>query len=290
MVDKTKNKGRARAGKSKTRFYLSLDAQPSENDQLLDGRHGVPALKPDDADRAMTSVTIDATANPGSYYLVACADDTDKVSESNEGDNCKGDGSQQVTVTYVNPEDADGDGVQNSTDNCPEDSNPDQLDADGDGKGDVCDACPNDANPGTAECPNLVDFCALYTPTTIMQTSGTVVTIYGRVGEPGIQTDASSANDPTIDSQVGYGPDGSNPETAGWVFVDAAANPGYTEGSPGYNASHDEHVGSFTAPGEYDTAYRFSLDDGASYAYCDTGAGSTDGYSAANAGQMTVTP
>jgi PKD repeat protein len=36
--------------------------------------------------------------------------------------------------------DADGDGVPNGQDNCPEQPNPDQADADGDGYGDVCDA------------------------------------------------------------------------------------------------------------------------------------------------------
>ena len=40
--------------------------------------------------------------------------------------------------------------------------------------------------------------------------------------EEGI-TDQSAANDPSIMSQVGYGPDGTNPETAsGWTFVTSA--------------------------------------------------------------------
>lgn len=38
--------------------------------------------------------------------------------------------------------DTDGDGVLDDTDNCPDDSNPDQLDTDGDGVGEVCDNCP----------------------------------------------------------------------------------------------------------------------------------------------------
>jgi hypothetical protein len=45
--------------------------------------------------------------------------------------------------------DSDGDGVEDSADNCPEDTNPDQANADGDVRGDVCDNCPNVFNnPG----------------------------------------------------------------------------------------------------------------------------------------------
>ncbi len=51
------------------------------------------------------------------------------------------------------PNDRDGDGIPNATDNCPMDANPDQLDSDDDKKGDVCDECPNDANPGDLRCP-----------------------------------------------------------------------------------------------------------------------------------------
>jgi hypothetical protein len=79
------------------------------------------------------------------------------------------------------------------------------------------------------------------------------------------------------------------------VFSTAGPNLGYTIGSPNFEAANDEHVGSFTAPSAagspYDFAYRFSLDGGAHYVYCDTGiAGSSDGYSPANAGQLTVNP
>jgi hypothetical protein len=47
----------------------------------------------------------------------------------------------------VGPEadpDADGDGVPDSGDNCPDDTNPEQADEDADELGDVCDACPGD--------------------------------------------------------------------------------------------------------------------------------------------------
>jgi len=46
------------------------------------------------------------------------------------------------------PSDFDGDGEDDSTDNCPFDANPVQADADADGDGDVCDNCPFDVNSG----------------------------------------------------------------------------------------------------------------------------------------------
>jgi hypothetical protein len=54
------------------------------------------------------------------------------------------------------PNDRDGDGVLNTTDNCPDLSNPTQADADSDMKGDACDACPMVANPGSAACPATI--------------------------------------------------------------------------------------------------------------------------------------
>jgi hypothetical protein len=43
--------------------------------------------------------------------------------------------------------DADGDGIFDLYDTCPDVANPDQLDSDGDGVGDACDNCPDVFNP-----------------------------------------------------------------------------------------------------------------------------------------------
>jgi hypothetical protein len=46
--------------------------------------------------------------------------------------------------------DADGDGVPNAFDDCPDRADPDQLDGDRDGVGDACDNCAEAANPDQA--------------------------------------------------------------------------------------------------------------------------------------------
>jgi hypothetical protein len=58
--------------------------------------------------------------------------------------------------------DDDGDGVEDTVDNCPDVSNADQADADADGFGDACDNCPRDPNPGQEDGfgdPRLGDVC-----------------------------------------------------------------------------------------------------------------------------------
>lgn len=52
-----------------------------------------------------------------------------------------------LTSPPLGPPDADGDTIDDATDNCPSVPNPFQLDIDGDGVGEVCDNCPLIANP-----------------------------------------------------------------------------------------------------------------------------------------------
>ena len=49
----------------------------------------MPALAPDGESTATVSVTIPASTLLGSYFLLACADDTGLLLESNETDNCR---------------------------------------------------------------------------------------------------------------------------------------------------------------------------------------------------------
>jgi hypothetical protein len=61
---------------------------------------------------------------------------------------------RQLAISVSVPGDADGDGVPNQSDNCPNDANSDQADGDSDGLGDACDNCPDDANVGQADADN----------------------------------------------------------------------------------------------------------------------------------------
>ncbi|MCB0644141.1 MAG: thrombospondin type 3 repeat-containing protein, partial [Phaeodactylibacter sp.] len=70
------------------------------------------------------------------YFGNSCSDtDGDGVPDSS--DNCP-------LVANSNQADTDSDGVGNKCDNCRGVANPDQIDADMDGDGDACDSCPND--------------------------------------------------------------------------------------------------------------------------------------------------
>lgn len=60
------------------------------------------------------------------------------------------------TCTPFNPNDRDGDGKPNGSDNCPDVPNASQSDLDDDGAGDECDLCPEAANPGGTACPATV--------------------------------------------------------------------------------------------------------------------------------------
>ena len=106
----------------------------------------------------------------------------------------------------------------------------------------------------------------------------TTPSVFGRLYESGV-TGMGSAN-AGVRAQVGYGPTTANPEyQAGWTWSNAA----YNTTCSGCG-SNDEYQASFTAPasGTYDYVYRFSLDQGVSWTYCDNdqddfGAGSNAG-------------
>jgi hypothetical protein len=82
------NEGVARAGRFIVRYYLSLDTIKDDSDIALKGSRTLKKLKEGKSSNGKTRVTIKKSTPPGEYYLIVCADDTNKVSESNETDNC----------------------------------------------------------------------------------------------------------------------------------------------------------------------------------------------------------
>ena len=80
--DRTRNAGRAAAGPTVTRYYLSADGR-----RTAVGHRSVPRLRP--ARSSAAAGTVKAAVEPGVYSLVACADGGAAVRESNERDNVR---------------------------------------------------------------------------------------------------------------------------------------------------------------------------------------------------------
>ena len=140
-----------------------------------------------------------------------------------------------------------------------------------------------------------IQWCRLQYPASIREAQGTVVTVYGRFYTAGLTNRTPRTEHyPTLRAQVGYGPDGSDPTGAQWIWINATWNDGY-DGTVWGEANNDEWMASLTVPaaGNHDYAYRFSGDRGATWLYCDLNAGpgadgSENGYQVINAGEMLV--
>lgn len=96
VTDTVKNQGPVTAGASATRYYLSQDQQKSSTDVLLSGSRSVPSLTAGKTSRASVTVGILAATAPGTYYLLACADDLGAVAELDETNNCRASTSKVV--------------------------------------------------------------------------------------------------------------------------------------------------------------------------------------------------
>jgi hypothetical protein len=76
------------------------------------------------------------------------------------------------------------------------------------------------------------------------------------------------------------------------VWTAAVPNPGW-DGTVFGEPNNDEYQADLVvpAPGDYDYAYRFSGDFGATFTHCDGDLpGNTNGYDPAQAGQLTSAP
>ena len=98
VTDTVENRSAFNAGASRVQYYLSLDEVKNAGDRLLTGFRAVAALAPHTVSTGTMSVTIPSGTTPGSYFLLACADDAGQVIESVETENCRA-STGKVTVT-----------------------------------------------------------------------------------------------------------------------------------------------------------------------------------------------
>ncbi len=88
VTDTTGNQGQITAAPSVTRYYLSTNSARDAGDVLLGGTRSILSLEAGTDSTGTRSVTVPATAPPGIYFVLACADDSIKVSENDETNNC----------------------------------------------------------------------------------------------------------------------------------------------------------------------------------------------------------
>jgi hypothetical protein len=101
VTDTARNDGRVLSGKSFTRCYLSPAAGRTASSRLLAGSRAVPVLASGTASSGKTTVSVPSGVAHGSYYLVACADDTGTVIETNSSNRCT---ASSTTTTVDGPD------------------------------------------------------------------------------------------------------------------------------------------------------------------------------------------
>ena len=87
VTDTVKNQSRIPAALSRTQYYLSLDDSKGSGDKLLGGRV-VPALGDNGIFTGSLQLLIPTNTPLATYFLLACADDTELVAETDEA-NCR---------------------------------------------------------------------------------------------------------------------------------------------------------------------------------------------------------
>src|SRR4051794_13140402 len=84
-----RNDGKRRAAPSRLGFYLSADRRKGRGDFRLTPRPRVGSLRPRFRRSLRRTLTVPAVVPAGNYVLLACADDTRRIRESRERNNCR---------------------------------------------------------------------------------------------------------------------------------------------------------------------------------------------------------
>ncbi|MHB8419768.1 MAG: IPT/TIG domain-containing protein [Myxococcales bacterium] len=145
------------------------------------------------------------------------------------------------------------------------------------------DAGATDGGGDAGPAPVPITWCDLQFPKSLaVEPGASSGLVYAQVYAPGVTTVPGHEAD--FEAQIGYGPPGSDPADAGWIWSAAAFNPSCSDCNGGQNYEYD---GTFIAPaaGSYAMAARFSGDQGASWTDCD-GVGIP--YNPANEGTLSV--
>jgi hypothetical protein len=96
VTDTVINVGAIASVSTATRYYLSVDTIKTPGDVLLTGGRSVPSLNAGASHTGSKTVTV-PSLSPGTYYLLACADDGAVAIESREDNNCR----PSATTTIV---------------------------------------------------------------------------------------------------------------------------------------------------------------------------------------------
>jgi subtilase family serine protease len=97
--DTVRNQGDASAAASTTRYYLSLNAARDTGDRMMLGSRAVGALSPGATSAGTANVVVPSTLTPGTYFVLACADDVARVTEAGGANNCRA----SATAVSVTP-------------------------------------------------------------------------------------------------------------------------------------------------------------------------------------------
>ena len=93
-----RNRGARTARPSRVGVYLSRDRRKGRGDFRLQPRSRVGTLRPRRRVRMRRTLSVPAGVAPGSYVLLACADDTRRVREQRERNNCRSAGRRMRIV------------------------------------------------------------------------------------------------------------------------------------------------------------------------------------------------